>query len=379
MSTDYQSLAVKGVQALSPYQPGKPIDELARELGLNPDRIIKLASNENPLGPSPKALAALRKALAELCRYPDGNGFDLKQALSERYGVMPSQITLGNGSNDVLEVITRCFADQSSEVVFSQYAFAVYPLVTQAIGATGVSVPARDYGHDLNAMAEAVTDRTKLVFVANPNNPTGTVHGAEAIEAFLDRIPERVLVVLDEAYCEYLQGEGYVDGLTLLERYPNLIVTRTFSKAWGLASLRVGYSVSSPEIANVLNRVRQPFNVDTLALAAATAVLDDEHYLQRAREVNAEGMMQLETAFQEMGLDYIPSAGNFIALDVGERAADINRLLLEQGVIVRPIAGYGMPGHLRVSIGLPEENDRFIESLARALDTLSATEAGKGA
>ena len=378
MSTDYQSLAVKGVQALSPYQPGKPIDELARELGLNPDRIIKLASNENPLGPSPKALAAVRGVLDELCRYPDGNGFDLKQALSARYGVRPSQITLGNGSNDVLEVITRCFADQTSEVVFSQYAFAVYPLVTQAIGATGVSVPARDYGHDLNAMAEAVTGRTKLVFVANPNNPTGTVHGAEAIEAFLDRIPERVLVVLDEAYCEYLQGDGYVDGLSLLERYPNLIVTRTFSKAWGLASLRAGYSVSSPEIANVLNRVRQPFNVDTLALAAATAVLDDEQYLQRAREVNAEGMKQLETAFNEMGLEYIPSAGNFIALNVGERAADINQLLLEQGVIVRPIAGYGMPGHLRVSIGLPEENDRFIESLARALDTLSASELGRG-
>ncbi len=378
MSIDYQSLAVKGVQALSPYQPGKPIDELSRELGLDPDSIIKLASNENPLGPSSKALAAVRDVLDELCRYPDGNGFDLKQALAARYGVKPSQITLGNGSNDVLEVIARCFAEPTSEVVFSQYAFAVYPLVTQAIGATGVSVPAKDYGHDLGAMADAVTERTKLVFVANPNNPTGTVHGAEAIEAFLDRIPARVLVVLDEAYCEYLQGEGYVDGLSLLERYPNLIVTRTFSKAWGLASLRAGYSISSPEIANILNRVRQPFNVDTLALAAATAVLSDEQYLQRSREVNAQGMKQLETAFNELGLDYIPSAGNFIAVDVGEQAAEINQLLLEQGVIVRPIAGYGMPGHLRVSIGLPEENDRFIESLARALDTLAAAEPGKG-
>lgn len=378
MSIDYQSLAVKGVQALSPYQPGKPIDELARELGLNPDGIIKLASNENPLGPSPKALAAVREVLDELCRYPDGNGFELKQALSARFGVKPSQITLGNGSNDVLEVITRCFADQASEVVFSQYAFAVYPLVTQAIGAKGVSVPAKDYGHDLDAMVEAITDRTKLVFVANPNNPTGTVHGAEAIESFLDRIPARVLVVLDEAYCEYLQGDGYVDGLSLLERYPNLIVTRTFSKAWGLASLRAGYSVSSPEIANILNRVRQPFNVDTLALTAATAVLDDEEYLQRSRDVNAEGMKQLESAFDEMELDYIPSAGNFIAVDVGEQAAAINQSLLEQGVIVRPIAGYGMPRHLRVSIGLPEENDRFIESLARALDTLSAIESGRG-
>ncbi|MCL7945333.1 histidinol-phosphate transaminase [Marinobacter sp. ATCH36] len=378
MSIDYQSLAVKGVQALSPYQPGKPIDELARELGLDPESIIKLASNENPLGPSPKALAAVKDALGELCRYPDGNGFDLKQALSARYGVKPSQITLGNGSNDVLEVITRCFADQASEVVFSQYAFAVYPLVTQAIGATGVSVPAKDYGHDLDAMANAVTERTKLVFVANPNNPTGTVHGAEAIEAFLDRVPGRVLVVLDEAYCEYLQGEGYVDGLSLLARYPNLIVTRTFSKAWGLASLRAGYSISSSDIANVLNRVRQPFNVDTLALAAATAVLDDENYLQRSREVNAEGMKQLASAFDEMGLDYIPSAGNFIAVDVGEQAGEVNQLLLEQGVIVRPIGGYGMPRHLRVSIGLPEENDRFIEALARALDTVSSAECGKG-
>ncbi|MFN2361892.1 MAG: histidinol-phosphate transaminase [Marinobacter sp.] len=379
MSIDYQSLAVGGVQALSPYQPGKPIDELARELEIDPDSIIKLASNENPLGPSSKSLAAIGEALDELSRYPDGNGFELKQALSARYGIRPSQITLGNGSNDVLEVITRCFADQASEVVFSQYAFAVYPLVTQAIGATGVSVPARDYGHDLDAMAAAVTERTKLVFVANPNNPTGTVHGAEAIEDFLASIPERVLVVLDEAYCEYLQGEGYVDGLSLLERFPNLIVTRTFSKAWGLASMRVGYSVSSPEIANVLNRVRQPFNVDSLALAAATAVLSDEHYLQRSCEVNARGMEQLESAFKELELDYIPSAGNFIAVDVGEQAGQINQLLLEQGVIVRPVAGYGMPRHLRVSIGLPEENDRFIESLARALDTLSASEAGQGA
>ncbi|ARM84591.1 histidinol-phosphate transaminase [Marinobacter salarius] len=371
MSIDYQSLAVKGVQALSPYQPGKPIDELARELGLKPDNIIKLASNENPLGPSPKALAAVKGALDELCRYPDGNGFDLKQALSARYGVAPAQITLGNGSNDVLEVITRCFADASSEVVFSQYAFAVYPLVTQAIGAKGVSVPARDYGHDLDAMVEAITDRTALVFVANPNNPTGTVHGAEAIESFLARIPPRVLVVLDEAYCEYLQGEGYVDGLSLLKRYPNLIVTRTFSKAWGLASLRAGYSVSSPDIANVLNRVRQPFNVDSLALVAATAVLSDEDYLRRSCEVNAAGMKQLESAFNDMGLEYIPSAGNFIAVDVGDQAADINQSLLEQGVIVRPIGGYGLPRHLRVSIGLPEENARFIEALARALDTSS--------
>ncbi|WP_417567850.1 histidinol-phosphate transaminase [Marinobacter sp.] len=367
MAIDYQSLAVRGVQALSPYQPGKPIEELARELGLNPAEIIKLASNENPLGPSEKALSAARRALSELCQYPDGNGFNLKQALSKRLGVGMDQITLGNGSNDVLEVITRCFADADSEVVFSQYAFAVYPLVTQAIGAKGVSVPARDWGHDLDAMAAAVTDRTRLVFVANPNNPTGTVHKADAIEAFLEKIPAKVLVVLDEAYCEYLTGNEYPDGVELLSRFPNLIVCRTFSKAWGLAALRVGYSVSSAAIADILNRVRQPFNVDTVALSAATAVLDDEDYLQRSRDVNSAGLRQLEQAFDRMGLSYIPSAGNFVAVEVGEQAMGVYQTLLAHGVIVRPIAGYGMPRHLRVSVGLPEENERFIDALAQAL------------
>ncbi|KXO08428.1 MULTISPECIES: histidinol-phosphate transaminase [Marinobacter] len=367
MAVDYQSLAVKGVQALSPYQPGKPIEELARELGLNPAEIIKLASNENPLGPSEKALAAARKALEELCLYPDGNGFELKQALANRFGVGMDQITLGNGSNDVLEVIARCFADTESEVVFSQYAFAVYPIVTQAIGAKGVPVPAKEWGHDLDAMAAAVTERTKLVFVANPNNPTGTVHTARAIESFLDKIPERVLVVLDEAYCEYLTGEEYPDGIKLLERYPNLIVCRTFSKAWGLAALRVGYAISSPAIADILNRVRQPFNVDSVALAAATAVLQDEAYLNRSREVNAAGLRQLSEAFELIGLPYIPSAGNFIAVEVGDQAQGIYQSLLSHGVIVRPIAGYGMPLHLRVSVGLPEENERFLDALSQSL------------
>jgi len=367
MAVDYQSLAVKGVQALSPYQPGKPIDELARELGLNPAEIIKLASNENPLGPSEKALGAARKALEELCLYPDGNGFSLKQALSNRFGVALNQITLGNGSNDVLEVIARCFADAESEVVYSQYAFAVYPIVTQAIGAKGVSVPAKDWGHDLDAMADAVTERTKLIFVANPNNPTGTVHTADAIEAFLKRVPEQVLVVLDEAYCEFLTGDEFPDGIALLDRYPNLIVCRTFSKAWGLAALRVGYAISSAAIADVLNRVRQPFNVDSIALAAATAVLDDEPYLNRSREVNAAGLGQLAEGFDRMGLSYIPSAGNFIAVEVGEQAAGVYQALLARGVIVRPVAGYGMPRHLRVSVGLPEENERFLDALAQSL------------
>jgi histidinol-phosphate aminotransferase len=368
MAIDYQTLAVEGVQGMMPYQPGKPIDELARELGLDPASIVKLASNENPLGPSQAALAAARAELGGLCRYPDGNGFNLKARLAEKLAVGPAQITLGNGSNDVLEIIARSFADQSSEVVYSQHAFAVYSLVTRALGAQGVEVPARHWGHDLDAMAAAVTDRTRLVFVANPNNPTGTVHDANDIRTFLSRVPERVLVVLDEAYFEYLEGEGIPDGVALLNEFPNLIVTRTFSKAWGLAALRVGYSLSSPEIADILNRVRQPFNVDAMALAAASAVLDDDDYLARARQVNTDGLRQLEQGFEQLGLDYVPSAGNFIAVDVGEEAGPVFQRLLEQGVIVRPIAGYGMPRHLRVSVGLPEENRRLLEALPEALN-----------
>lgn len=367
MSCDFQALAVAGVRALSPYQPGKPIDELARELGLDPDGIVKLASNENPLGPSALALDAARTALADLCRYPDGNGFALKAKLAERLKVVPAQLTLGNGSNDVLEVIARCFADSDSEVVFSQYAFAVYPIVAQAIGAKGVSVPAKDWGHDLEAMAAAINERTRIVFIANPNNPTGTVHSSEAIEAFLKQVPERVLVVLDEAYCEFLEDGSEDDSLGWLPHYPNLIITRTFSKAWGLAALRVGYSISSPDIADVLNRVRQPFNVDSIALAAATAVLDDQAYLERSRQVNSEGLRQLEEGFRGLGLSYIPSAGNFIAVEVGADAAGVYQSLLRQGVIVRPVAGYGMPEHLRVSVGLAHENDRLLAALAEAL------------
>ncbi|GGY65406.1 histidinol-phosphate transaminase [Marinobacter zhanjiangensis] len=368
MSIDYQTLAVEGVQSLTPYQPGKPIEELAREYGLAPDEIVKLASNENPLGPSPVALEAAREALEEMCRYPDGNAFALKQALARYLEVAPSQLTLGNGSNDVLEVIARCFAGPGTEVIYSQHAFAVYPLATLAIGASGVEVPAKNWGHDLDAMADAVTDQTRLIFVANPNNPTGTVEGEAAIRAFLDKVPPRVLVVLDEAYCEYLHGsDDEVDGIGLLQQYRNLIVTRTFSKAWGLAALRVGYAVSSPSIADILNRVRQPFNVDTVAQAAATAVLGDQDYLERSREVNRLGLQQLEAGFSELGLEWIPSAGNFVAVDVGDKAQDVFEGLLEQGVIVRPVAGYGMPRHLRVTVGLPEENERFLRALARTL------------
>lgn len=367
MTCDFLALAVPGVQKLSPYVPGKPVDELARELDLDPAGIVKLASNENPLGPSPKALEAIRAELAELTRYPDGNGFELKQKLAARCGVTPAQVTLGNGSNDILDLVARAWLAPGLNAVFSQYAFAVYPIATQAVGAQGKVVPARDHGHDLEAMLAAIDANTRVVFVANPNNPTGTWFGPDALESFLARVPENVLVVLDEAYIEYAEGDELPDGLDYLARYPNLLVSRTFSKAYGLASLRVGYALSSPQVADVLNRVRAPFNVNSLALTAACAALDDADYLAASRRTNDAGMAQLEEGFRGLGLSWIPSKGNFIAVDFGRDAAPINQALLQAGVIVRPVAGYGMPTFLRVSIGTEQENARFLEALERIL------------
>jgi len=355
--------AVSGVAKLHPYLPGKPVDELARELGLDPDSIVKLASNENPLGPSPKVKAAIEAELSELTRYPDGNGFELKQALSDTFGLQASQITLGNGSNDVLDLIARTFLQSGTNAVFSQYAFAVYPISTQAVGADLNIVPAKDYGHDLDAMAKAINDQTRVVFLANPNNPTGTMFGSEEFQDFMAQVPDHVVVVLDEAYSEYVSDADYPDGLELLGQYSNLIVTRTFSKAYGLAALRVGWSASVPEIADLLNRVRQPFNVDSFALAAAKAALADKDYLERSRLVNDQGMTQIISALESEGLAYIPSKGNFITVDFGRDAAPINQAFLEAGVILRPVANYGMPTFLRVSIGTQEENQRFIDVL----------------
>ena len=367
MSCDFLALAVPGVQKLSPYVPGKPVDELARELNLDPAGIVKLASNENPLGPSPKALEAIRAELAELTRYPDGNGFELKTKLAARCGVSPAQVTLGNGSNDILDLVARAWLAPGLNAVFSQYAFAVYPIATQAVGAQGKVVPAKAHGHDLEAMLAAIDANTRVVFVANPNNPTGTWFGPDALESFLARVPQSVLVVLDEAYIEYAEGDELPDGLDYLARYPNLLVSRTFSKAYGLASLRVGYSLSSPQVADVLNRVRAPFNVNSLALSAACAALDDTDYLAASRRTNDAGMAQLEAGFRRLGLSWIPSKGNFIAVDFGRDAAPINQALLRAGVIVRPVAGYGMPTFLRVSIGTEQENARFLEALEQIL------------
>jgi len=364
MTLDVLSLAAPGVRALRPYVPGKPIEELEREYGVQ--NAIKLASNENPLGPSPLALAAARDALPEIARYPDGGGFALKRALSARLGVDTGQITLGNGSSDVIEFAARIFLAPGDEAVFSQHAFAMYRIITQAIGGRCVEVPARDWGHDLDGMARAVTARTRLVFVTNPNNPTGTWFGRAALRAFLERVPTRVLVVLDEAYFEYVDDPDYPDGIALLNEFPNLVVARTFSKVYGLAGLRVGYSVSSAALADLLNRVRPPFNVNSLALAAAEAALADDEHLRKTVQLNRDGMRQLTDGLRGLGLPYIPSAGNFVCVEVGD-AARVYEQLLRRGVIVRPVANYGMPRHLRITVGLREENHRFLEALHAAL------------
>ena len=368
MSADFLALAVPGVQKLSPYVTGKPIEELARELGIEPARIVKLASNENPLGPNPRVLEAIRGELGELTRYPDGSGFRLKTKLAERFGLRPEQITLGNGSNDIIDLVARCWLAPGRNAVFSAHAFAAYPICTQAAGAESRVVPAIDYGHDLDGMLKAMDDQTGVVFIANPNNPTGTWFDARALERFLDRVPQSVLVVLDEAYIEFTDGDELPNGLNYLDRYPNLLVSRTLCKAYGLAGLRVGYAASSPQIADVLNRVRQPFNVNSLALTAACVALDDQAYLDEGRRMNRAGMAQLEKGLAELGLKWIPSRGNFLAVDLGRDAAPINAGLLREGVIVRPIAGYGMPTFLRVSIGTEQENARFLDALRVVLD-----------
>ncbi len=367
MSCDFLELAVPGVRGMSPYQPGKPIDELAREQGMKVEDIVKLASNENPLGPPPSAVKAMAESLAELARYPDGSSFLLKQTLAEKLKVSPEQLTMGNGSNDVLVLLAESFLDAGSSAVYSQYAFVVYPLAVKAVGAEGIAVPALNYGHDLDAMVEAIKENTRIVFLANPNNPTGTSFSEQALLGFLDRVPEDVIVVLDEAYYEYGVGGDLPDGIELLDRYPNLVVTRTFSKAYGLAGARVGYSISNPEVADVLNRLRQPFNLNLPAQFGAVAALQDDAYMQKSIEINQQGMAFLEQGFSDLGLSWIPSSGNFITVDLGCNAMPVYEGLLSKGVIVRPVANYGMPEHLRISIGLPEENRRCLEALGQVL------------
>lgn len=368
---DYNELAAPGVRELMPYTPGKPTSELEREYGVSGS--IKLASNENPLGASPLAIEAIRGELDDLWLYPDANGFELKQALAARHSVDPSCITLGNGSNDVLVFLAQAFLQPGLESVFSQYCFAVYPIATQMVGATARVVPAlpadhpMPLGHDLRGLYEQVGPNTRLVFIANPNNPTGTWLDGHRLKDFVGSLPPHVICVVDEAYTEYAEGDRLGDASSWLGEFPNLVVTRTFSKAYGLAGLRVGYALSNPGITDLLNRVRPAFNVNSLALTAARAALDDHEFIERSRHVNRQGMTQLTEGFQGLGLTVIPSAANFLLVGFPVSGAELNEKLLREGVIVRPVGNYGLDRYLRITIGTPSQNDRVLAALGRIL------------
>jgi len=368
VSNPFLQQAVAGVAALSPYNPGKPLEELEREYGVS--NAIKLASNENPLGPSPKALAALAPQLTGVARYPDDSGFKLKALLAEKHAVTSRQVILGSGSSNILELVVRTFCGVGDDVVFSDHAFAMYPLITRAVGANGVVVPSHNWGHDLGAMAEAVSAACKVVFIANPNNPTGTWVTTAELRSFLEKVPAQVLVVLDEAYFEFASFAGdfdYPDASQWLDDFPNLIVTRTFSKAYGLAGLRVGYGVCHPGVADLLNRVRAPFNVNSLGLAAATAALADTEHLQKTQQVNHDGLVQLRTGLEHLGLNTINSLANFICVQMPENAMGVYDQLLRAGIIVRPRPSGGMEDFLRVSVGTAAENGRFLVALRQIL------------
>lgn len=371
MAFPADTLAAAPVRLIAPYLPGKPLEELEREYGIS--NSIKLASNENPLGPGPKALAAMQKAVHEIGLYPDGGGFALKQALAKKYGCAMECITLGNGSNDVLVLLAEAFLTPDTEAVYSQYAFAVYPIAVQATGATARVAPANPathpmpLGHDLAAMAKLVNERTRLVFIANPNNPTGTWLSADALRKFIASVPSQTLVVVDEAYIEYVTDPAFPNASRWLNELANLVVVRTFSKAYGLAGLRVGYALSHPSVAGMLNRVRQPFNVNLIALAAATAALDDHEHLEKTLTTNRTGLAQLQSGFDALGVEHVPSAGNFVLIDCGRAAGPVYEAMLRQGVIVRPVGNYQLPDHLRITIGTQAQNERMLGALKQAL------------
>jgi len=368
---DFSKQASKAVASLRPYQPGKPIEELEREYGVT--NIIKLASNENPFGPSRAAKKAMKAALEDIWLYPDGNGFELKTALARKHSVETSQITLGNGSSDPLAFILGALVQPGDEVLFSDHSFAIYPLITQAIGGVGISAPAKDWGYDLDAILERITPKSKVIFIANPNNPTGTWLNKTSLLAFMQQVPQEVVVVLDEAYYEYavdLAGDEFPETIPWIEQFPNLMVTRTFSKAYALAGARVGYAISNPQIADLMNRIRPPFNVNSVALAGAEAALTDIEHLMESIVMNSTGMAQIEKGVKALGLDYIPSIGNFISVDFGQPAEPIYESLLHHGVIVRPVANYAMPNHLRITVGRPDDNQRLLEGLELALNSL---------
>jgi histidinol-phosphate aminotransferase len=372
MSQSFLELACAGVQQLTPYQPGKPVEELERELGIT--NSIKLASNENPLGPSSFALDAISNQAASINYYPDGGGFALSKLLADKHQVDMSSITLGNGSNDILELVTRAFLTPQHSAVFSEHSFAVYPIVVQAVGAkanvakafpeTHDSMP---LGHDPDALLKQIDESTRIVFIANPNNPTGTWLSPDTLENLFNKVPENVIIVLDLAYTEYMDEAVKPPITQWLKNFPNLLITQTFSKVYALAGLRIGYSVSNPEIADILNRVRQPFNTNMLAQSAAIASLADEEHVARSVAMNHVGKIHLQDAFTEMGLSYLPTMGNFISVNVKQDGLALYQKLLQQGVIVRPVANYDMPEYLRVTIGTQLQNERFIKTLEQCI------------
>lgn len=364
MKIDFRSLANHSVSNLIPYQPGKPIEELERELGITSS--IKLASNENPLGASVKAIAAAENALQKSAIYPDGGYFDLKQQLSTFLNVHPQQLTIGNGSENILELIVKAYLHRDDCAVISQYAFLTIPILIKSYGAKAIVVPAKNWGHDVCEMLKAIDAKTRIIFIVNPNNPTGTYINADDFHTLLETVPAHVLIVIDEAYSEYITTPDYPNALCYLNNYPNLIITRTFSKAYGLAALRLGYAISSSEIADILNRARLPFNVNTIAAKAGCAALDDQEHIKKSAHFNKEGMQQLEEGLRRLKRSYIPSIGNFVTVDVGNAGKIYQQLLLE-GVIIRPLNAYDMSTHIRVSIGTEAEIERFLKTIGKLL------------
>ena len=351
---------------LPTYQPGRPIEEVARELNLPANEIIKLASNENPLGPSPLALAAMQKVLANLNLYPDGNAFYLKQKLAEKLGVAPANLVLGNGSNEIIEFVGHTYFAPGVDVVVSQYCFAIYPLVAKMFGANLITVPAKNHGHDLPAMLKAITPQTRVVFVANPNNPTGTLVPREEVIQFVNSIPDNVLLVMDEAYIEFLDEPLDLAALVRLGARPNLLLMRTFSKIFGLAGLRLGYGIGHPDLIVTLEKIRQPFNINSIAQAGALAALGDEEHIRKTRQNNFSGLEFFQSAFRELKLEYVQSAANFILVRVGE-GQRVFEAMQRQGVIVRPMGGYQLGEWIRISVGTPKENERCLGALKVAL------------
>jgi histidinol-phosphate aminotransferase len=354
------------LKTLPTYQPGRPIEEVARELNLPANEIIKLASNENPLGPSPAALAAMQKVLGNLNLYPDGNAFYLKQKLAEKLGVTPANLVLGNGSNEIIEFIGHAYFAPGMDVIVSQYGFAIYPLVTKLFGANLITVPAKNFGHALPAMLKAITPQTCVVFVANPNNPTGTLAPREEVIQFVNDVPDRVLLVMDEAYVEFLDDAVDLVSLVRLGTRKNLILMRTFSKIFGLAGLRLGYGIGNPDLIAALEKTRQPFNINSIAQAGALAALDDDEHIRKTRQNNLAGLEFFNRAFRDLKLEFVPSSANFILVCVGE-GQKVFETMQKQGVIVRPMGGYQLPEWIRISVGTPHENVRCLGALKSAL------------